>query len=341
MIQISWSEGRWFPSLVKGGAMGTVGSFPVYACGMTYPWRETELAWYYDANRDDWFPTDPIPAPRCYTAGCSADNALVVVGGRKAGKDGLAVLNDAWALRRSSDSWQWTQLPPMAQARGVAGVAAVGTRILAVGGGEWEKIHGGAFTAETVTKAELLDLNDPGTGWRVLDVPFSPRAGCAAAAVGSRVYVFGGYTCRVEGGTRKFTYFDDTFSFDVSTRTWQRHSPLPGALSGHCAVSWGDRYVVLIGGVFRRETCGQMLAISGVRLLEKRKVLTGEYSDLVWVYDTITDTFTLMEERAPHGLNDVHACTVGDTIFAVGGENVDPSTSNTTDYVMLGKITGS
>ncbi|HNZ38880.1 MAG TPA: kelch repeat-containing protein, partial [Candidatus Latescibacteria bacterium] len=232
------------------------------------------------------------------------------------------------------------QLPAMAQARGVAGVAAVGTRILVVGGGEWEKVHGGAFTAESVTKAELLDLSDLGTGWRILDVPFSPRAGCAAAAVGPRVYVFGGYTCQVEAGKRAFTYFDDTFSFDVNTGTWQQHSSLPGALSGHCAVSWGDRYVVLIGGVFRQETCGQMLAMNGVKLLDKRKALTGEYSDLVWVYDTVTDTFTLMEERSPHGLNDIHACVVGNTIFTVGGENVDPATSNTTDYVMLGKITG-
>ena len=43
-MQITWKPGKEFPVMIKGGAMGLVNGAPVYAGGMTYPWRETEQA---------------------------------------------------------------------------------------------------------------------------------------------------------------------------------------------------------------------------------------------------------------------------------------------------------
>jgi hypothetical protein len=263
---------------------------------------------------------------------------MIVAGGRKAGQDGLRILADVWELKRNGESWAWTELPPLNQARGVAGLAASGTKVLAVGGGDWERVHSGAFTAELVTKAELLDLDHLSAGWRALEPPFSPRAGCAAAAVGGKVYVFGGYTCWVNDGRRSFAYFDEAYAFDIRLETWTQLPPSPCSFSGHAAVAWGDRYIILLGGVCRYDLCGQQVTQMSVKMDAKRKLLTGEYSDLVWVYDTVEDTYALLEERTPHGLNDIRACINGDTIYVVGGENVDPSTSNTTDYVMVGTV---
>ncbi|HIE28716.1 TPA: hypothetical protein EYP66_15665 [Candidatus Poribacteria bacterium] len=63
-MKITWKQGRGMPTFVKGGAMGIVDGVPVYAAGCTYPWRETEQAWHWDATRGDWFPVEP-----CLTLG--------------------------------------------------------------------------------------------------------------------------------------------------------------------------------------------------------------------------------------------------------------------------------
>ena len=60
-MRITWKQGRGMPVFIKGGAMGIVDSAPVYAAGCTYPWRETEQAWYWDAARGDWFLRCPVP----------------------------------------------------------------------------------------------------------------------------------------------------------------------------------------------------------------------------------------------------------------------------------------
>ena len=49
---IRWLEVKQLPAYVKGGAMGLVDGAPVYACGMTHPWRETEVAWWLDTERN-------------------------------------------------------------------------------------------------------------------------------------------------------------------------------------------------------------------------------------------------------------------------------------------------
>ena len=55
-MRITWQEGMELPAFVKGGAMGIVDGAPVYASGMTQPWRETEQGWYWDEARGDWWP---------------------------------------------------------------------------------------------------------------------------------------------------------------------------------------------------------------------------------------------------------------------------------------------
>ena len=87
-MKITWSEGKGFPTLIKGGAMGIVDGVPVYAAGVSYPWRESELSWYYDADQGNWFPTEPIPLGRCYTSGATAGDGLLVIGGRKSTSGG-------------------------------------------------------------------------------------------------------------------------------------------------------------------------------------------------------------------------------------------------------------
>jgi len=64
----------------------------------------------------------------------------------------------------------------------------------------------------------------------------------------------------------------------------------------------------------------------------------GEYNDVVWVYDVETNAYTALEQRLPHGVNDIRAAASGRTVYAIGGENVDKETSNTADHFQIGKI---
>jgi N-acetylneuraminic acid mutarotase len=108
-------------------------------------------------------------------------------------------------------------------------------------------------------------------------------------------------------------------------------------ISGHQVVVYDDRYLIILGGVVRFSFLGQELTYQ-ISKVDKRGVLVGEYSDLVWVYDTQTDSYELIHERMPHGVNDIRACIRDNIIYAVGGENVDVTTSNTTNAFMIGEI---
>ena len=69
-----------------------------------------------------------------------------------------------------------------------------------------------------------------------------------------------------------------------------------------------------------------------------RQRIIGAYSDLVLAYDTETDSYQVLQDRMPLGLNDLRCAIAGRTIYAVGGETVDPALSNTINTVMIGTI---
>ena len=41
--------------------MGIVDDMPVYAAGVSYPWRESEMSWFFDPDKRDWIPAEPMP----------------------------------------------------------------------------------------------------------------------------------------------------------------------------------------------------------------------------------------------------------------------------------------
>src|SRR5437763_472033 len=138
-MNITWKQARWLPTFIKGGAMGIVDGAPVYAAGCTFPWRETEQAWYWDEKRSDWFPVEPsLPKGRCYTQGITVKDGLMLVGGRKSTPDGRMSLRDAWWLLRKDGCFTWTQLPEMNYPRAINSLGVSGSNVMAFGGGEWE-----------------------------------------------------------------------------------------------------------------------------------------------------------------------------------------------------------
>ncbi len=340
--EITWKFGKALPVLVKGGAMGMVDGDPVYACGMTYPWRETEQAWYWDEGRGDWFPVEPcIPLGRAYTQGATLRHGLLVLGGRKRTEAGLASLDDAWWLRRRDGVFSWTRLPDMRHRRAIASLGITDGKILAFGGGEWEKSQGGAFTTRHLINYEILDLDNLEAGWRDMGpLPCTPLVGTACASVDGALYVFGGYECWTEEGQRHVKRYACAWRYDFAADAWTRLRDCPVTGSGWCAAPCGQT-VLLLGGGCAFDHGGKAAEHHTLFTLEPgtpRQRIIGAYSDLVFAYDIATDTYRTLSDRMPIGLNDLRCTVAGEVIYAAGGESVDLALSNTINSFMQGVV---
>ncbi len=327
---ISWSEGPEFPDMVKGGAMGVAGGVVVYAGGMTYPWRESEAAWWLDREAEDWSPVPPLPIGLAYTTGASSEDGLFVVGGRRKGKP----RSDCYRLLRRDESWSWEALPHLNHPRGVPAVAYLDGSLYAIGGGSWGR---GCFLPDDVPGDEALDLGDD----RWIQIPRCPgrrRANSFAAAVDGSVYVFGGVYSWMEGERQSVTRLRDAWRFTPDTYEWEELDPLPvPGLSGAAAIACRDRYIIILGGAVPvREGAGECKVLYLPD--EKRGVKVGWYNETILVYDVKRARYDVLDGGLPWPAHDIRAAVADETIYAVGGETVDASTSNTCSKVRVGKI---
>lgn len=341
-MKITWQMARGLPAFIKGGALGMVDGAPVYAAGCTYPWRETEQAWVWDAGRGDWFPVEPsLPLGRAYTHGLTLQDGLLVLGGRKSQPEGRVSLRDGWWLRRANGVFTWTPLPPMNYPRAIPTIGVAGNQVLALGGGEWERSQGGAFATRHLTNYELLDLDNLAAGWQDRGpLPFPPLVGSAFATVGDSLYLFGGYECWTEANTRQLRHVATAWRYDFAGNTWTQLADFPCAAAGWCAVPYAQQ-IILLGGAFRFQADGAVTTSHTFHTLESgtsRQRLIGAYADQVFVYDIAENRYHSLAERMPIGLNDLRATTAGDTIYAAGGETVDPALSNCSNAFMIGTI---
>ena len=331
--RFKWRFGPEYPSYVKGGAMARVGDAVVYAGGMTQPWRENETAWFLRPENKDWRPLPPMPKGRAYTHGTAAEDSLVVVGGRWRGH----ATADVFRLRRGGpDDWRWDILPSLAEARATAGVAAVGSKVVAVGGGDWDRQVGGAFAPRMVSRVEVLNLKQLDRGWRqAADFPGGPCVAAMVASIGGKVYHFGGYDLWYEQGQRRIEIKNTAWVYDVEANRWDALPALPRLMYGGACAVLGERYIVLMGGVVEDSDGRREM---GVLVDPKRKLVLGQYSTSVLVYDTVTRGCEWSKTPMPRGHNDIRAAVLDEKIYVVGGENADVTLSNTTSDVLIAEI---
>jgi len=331
-IRIAWKLGPEFPDLVKGGAMGTVDGMVVHAAGMTYPWRENETGWWLDPAEPEWQPLPPLRTGRAYTIGASDQDSLFVVGGRR----GWLPRRDAFRLVRAAQGWEWQNLPELRYPRGAPALALSGSRLYAIGGGSWGT---GTFLADDVPGDEVLDLERLKDGWK--EIPKCPgrrRSNCCAAALGSKVYVFGGVYAWKEREVQKVIRLDDAWLFDAESGDWMEIAPLPcNGLSGAAALPLDDRHIIIVGGAMPTSKNGGD-AVLTYREDPKRGVRVGWYNENVIVYDARKDRYQTADGRLPMGTHDIRAAILERTVYTVGGENLDPSTSNTCSAVQVGAL---
>lgn len=328
-FRIAWSLGPPMPQYRKGGVLGVVDGYVVYAGGMQHPWREPEESLVYDPGTQAWEATAPLPIGPSYSGGVSDGKVLYVLGGRKAG-------SRCFRLTREAGRWYWTELPALTQPRVLAANALVGGWWIAAGGG-WG-MRFGAFDPTPVTVVEGLDLTHPDRGWQQLPhYPGFDRPAAMGASCAGRFYMFGGHRSMEQGMTAPDGYqanhlcprLADAYSYDPVQQSWKRLADLPTALCGGAAVAYRDRYIILLGG--------SHMSVRACEFPFEGETIGG-YNAQVFVYDTVTDSYTLLAEPLPAGVNDLRLCRIGDTLYCAGGESIDKRTSNTVNLLQIGHI---
>ncbi|KAK0704518.1 hypothetical protein B0H67DRAFT_648946 [Lasiosphaeris hirsuta] len=209
-------------------------------------WRAVSDAWVYDPAADAWTPLPPLPPGHARGSAVAGvwGSIIFLAGGMRtlvpvAGgeQDTVDVVSAYDTVGR-----EWVDLPPAAAripgARDHAGGAVVGHTFYVVGGRE---------RGQANVKGEVfaLDLEDLKAGWttRAARMP-TPRGGIAAAAIGGKIYTFGG-----EGNPdSEVGVFNQTEAYDSVTDTWERLPAMPLPRHGTSAVAIGGRVFIPGGG---------------------------------------------------------------------------------------------
>ncbi len=324
IADITWTLGPDFPELRKGGSLGTLHGMVIAAAGMQHPWRESPTTFTYTPGAERWDPLPDMPEGRVYLDGVTVGDAFYAVGGRHNG-----TRKEVFRLRRQGDNWTWDRMPSMRRDRGWFAVDRIGTKIIVAGGNRFAPGEAAFTPKSTLATAEWFDTAKPDAGWQALpSFPGQSRGWVAGATAAGKFHIFGGSHHLLKDGKRNSPRLRTAAAFDPASGKWSALPDLPYPVSGLDAVAYADRYIILVGGA----------AFMSAEQKERWPQDPNHYSNVVLVFDTKTQTYHPMPSPVPYGTNDIRVTRIGETIYALGGENIHKPTSNTTKWLRVGKI---
>jgi N-acetylneuraminic acid mutarotase len=160
--------------------------------------------------------------------------------------------------------------------------AGIGTRIYAVVGND-------STAAGISTVVEAYDTTQK--TWSTTAPMLSPRSGFAAASVGGKLHVLGGFDA-------SYTPLATHDVYDPTTNKWSSLAPLPTARGNLAAVTGTDGLICAIGG-------------SG----------SPNYLSTVEAYDPAHDTWTSKQQMLTPRMSLATVATSNGSIYAIGGIN--------------------
>ena len=183
-----------------------------------------------------WQKVATLPAPLAETVSFVLDGNIHLVSGRSPqGKE-----NSEWGHHADTtvhylfhpSTLKTQTLPAITTPKNSAAVALIERQPYWVGGR-----HRSQGNLASSARFDASNNN-----WQAIkDMP-QAQAGLAAAAIGTRLYAFGG-----EGANNKTGVFADIWCFDSSTNQWQQAGQMQPARHGHGAVAITDDIYVLGG----------------------------------------------------------------------------------------------
>ena len=301
--------------------------------GMRQPWGEMATMYVYDPATNVWQPGAEGPIGQTYVQGAELQSGelgplFYAIGGRSSEQGGVHRL--CYRLRGEGDAYTWDAVASLNQKRAWAPSAALGAKLYVFGGALGG--HG-----PTLSSVEVLDTAAAEPQWQLLtNIPGPSRGWCGAAAAGGKLYVLGGshfFAPKPTDGPDR-ERLRDVWQLDPDTGDWQARAPLPYRVSGFDCCVYGDRYIILVGGAaITSDFSDEMRAI-----VERDRFGASYYSPFVLVYDSQADRWGRLPSTMPVATNDIRVVISGDTLYAIGGENIEPATSNTTPWLRIGRI---
>lgn len=236
---ITWQQAKPMP-VGKGGQVCGVVQGKVLVAGGTH-WIDGETKvwsrdlYVYDPQQDTWSTGPEMPVALSYGTGGAIGDRLYVV----SGSDGVRDYADVWICEPTATGYRWLRGPSLPAPRIYGASAVIGTRLFVFGGAD-----GNALSGELYDDVVMLDTARLEDGWQVLgQMPGAGRTLMTAAAVGTRVYLFGGYMRRGEG----FANSRDALVFDAGSGSRGRVPHMPWAPRCADAIAVGEQ-VYLLGG---------------------------------------------------------------------------------------------
>jgi len=218
---------------VEGMSVASVGNSIIAAFGFDPGLGDTATTRIYDIAHDTWLLGASAPAGSASSegAGVAHGGLFYTVGGRAGGGPSTDILS----YDPASDTW--TVLTPMSTGRAGLAVAVVGDAIYAIGG---RTGTGGPNSFGKLAVVERYDI-DTNT-WTTVAPLLSPRSDLAAAGVGGKIYVFGGFNAAGFA-------VSDVDVYDPVTNTWSAApADMPTARGAMYAVATKGGTVYVIGG---------------------------------------------------------------------------------------------
>ena len=196
-------------------------------------------------------------------------------------------------------------------------------------------VAGGETKGHTTDLCWQIDLMQPHNGWQKL--PNRPIAASHAAGGiqsngdGESFYIVGG---RAKQNNGLSTFYASTYAFDLNKKTWKPRNPLPlSGLSAATGVAMGATYLLIISGddgrTFKQVEQLNQAANTASKVSEKQQLTTQKnlllrehpgFSNSVWLYNTITDRWHLLQQLPAAGQVTTTALKWGNEVYLPSGE---------------------
>jgi non-specific serine/threonine protein kinase len=241
-LQSAGTARQQAPAVVLSGTAWVLGGLQDGPGGTPVALRSVEA---FDTTIGQWKTGPQLPIPLHHAMAAAYRNQVVVMGGWIPEGSNLSGIssNRVFTLRGE----RWVELPRMRSPRVAGAAAAVGDRIVAVGGQAHDRL---------VPSTEIFD----GKTWKPGDDIPTPREHLAAASDGRFLYAAGGRNLDAGKNSAAFE------RYDPAEDSWEKLPDMPQALGG-LGAAFVDGQIVAIGG----ETSTAVLGTTLVYDISKKR----------------------------------------------------------------------
>jgi len=211
------------------------------------------------------------------------------------------------ALMVGHVSAQWSEAPGLTQGRVLAQQAYANGKIWLGGGSTGSpEIAYASYIGSSVSSTTIL--NSPGgTSWTAAAAMAFGRVGGYAGTINGHIYIVGGHTsASVVNNQIQMNFAVNSLEYDPVTNSYTARPAPPVLVTGAAGVTVGTK-LYLFGGI----TVGD----NGF-----------EFGNWCQVYDITTNTWEIYSTPTPMTTFYSTASAIGQTIYLMGGTNIDPNT---------------